>query len=203
MWHSGGIGCYISLLWTFPDMDIGLFASVNGPGNAVKSSDHNTVSFYYITDHLFGVESWLNETTSCNFSMVHGNTTLSEPASQETPIQVDNLADYEGVFGNHLFPDMKIYSNTTHLLFDQNRLHGILHPSSEKDRFLFVLIEPYEYSSGNLGVLVNGTFHRDMVTNIVTSLDIESIQTKVPLSMKYEKGISLTQGPSKPPVNIG
>ena len=198
MWHDGGLGSYISLLWTFPDMDVGLFASVSGPGFGIEPDNHNIVSFSYIIDHLFGLEPWLNKTTSCTFSALSGNATETKPRIQESPLPVHNLADFEGTYGNHLFPDINVYSNSTDLLLYSNRIHGILRPSSQKDLFVYVITEPWEYSSDNIGLFVNVTFQRDIATTTVTSLTL-----LIEVELKYEKGISFTQEPSKQPVVIG
>lgn len=65
--HSGGMVSYITRLWLFPDMDVGIFGSVNGPGIPRSALQHLSVSLDYIADHLLGFEPWLNESTACSF----------------------------------------------------------------------------------------------------------------------------------------
>ena len=198
VWHSGGLGNYATQLWTFPDMDIGLFASVTGPGFGTHPPYHNSLSFYYIIDHVFGLEPWLNETTVCSFPKPWGNATKVDATLKETPIHVDNQAEFEGFYGNHLFPDIKVYSNTTDLLLNSNRIHGVLHPSSEKDRFVYEITYPWEYSTHTYGIYVNVTFERDVTATIVESLTLH-----LEVDLQYNKGVSFTQDPSTNPPIIG
>ena len=82
MSHSGGLISYITLLWTLPDLNIGVYASVNGPGYGSNSGIHNIVSFYYIVDHLLGLEPWLNQTTACTFPKPWKKENDTEPSKQ-------------------------------------------------------------------------------------------------------------------------
>ena len=180
---------YITQLWLFPDMDIGIFASVNGPGVGREAGEHLSVILYYLTDYLLGLESWLNETTACTYPNPWANWTTSE-TKVETPInvQLDNLTDYEGSYGNPMFSDITVYANNSSLSFDSNKVHGILHPSSETDRFLFEITEPWEYTNNATenAILTNVTFDRDVRTRHVTHLTL-----KLEVDLTYTKSVSV------------
>ena len=183
MYHAGGLGAYISLMWTFPDMDIGIFGSVNGV-NGYSSNYHLAVSFYYITDHLLGLQAWLNESTACIFPEPWDKLP-EQGVALETPISVGNVAELVGSYGNNLFPDVNVYSNSTDIHMDSNKLHGILHPSSEKDRFLFELITPYEYvlpENNHTRYSFNVTFNRDGATQAVNAVTL-----KLEVDLKYDR----------------
>ena len=168
------MNAYKTQLWTFPDMDIGLFTSVNGQESGESSYHHRMNSFYYITDYLFGLEPWLNETTTCSFPEPWGNKTKPEQKENEVPIQVDNDSEYEGSYGSHIFPNIAINSSSGDLHLYSNLARGILHPSSEKDRFLLEPTYPLEFASqGNNTQLVNATFQRDDASGVVNALTFQ------------------------------
>lgn len=50
--HEGSVGGFQTLIWTFPDANVGFFGSVNGPGRGTPPVNHYTVVFYHIVDHL-------------------------------------------------------------------------------------------------------------------------------------------------------
>ena len=171
-------------MWTFPDLNIGIFGSVNGPGFGFTPSDHLDVTFYYITDHLIGLQTWLNESTACSFPEPWLKRPMPEDKS-ESPFVVRNLAELTGSYGNNLFPDVQVYLNSTILHLDSNRIHGILHPSSEKDRFLFDLISPIEYAlldNNHTHYSANVTFNRDSVTQAVNAVTL-----KLEVDLKYDR----------------
>ena len=184
VWHSGGLDSYRTLLWTFPDMDIGLFTSVNGPGVGTDAYMHRIATFYYLSDNLLGLEPWLNESTACSFPEPWYQLPEKNSSTPETPLQLSNLGEFEGTYGSHLFPDIQVSSNSTDLIFTTNIVHGILHPSSEKDRFLYETIHPVEYANheNNTDSFTNITFNRDAITNAVNALTIQ-----LEVDLKYEK----------------
>ena len=168
-------------------MDIGIFASVNGPGIGREAWDHLSVTLYYIADHLLGLEPWLNETTSCFFPNPWANWTAPE-AKMETPINDDNLTDYQGSYGNRMFPDITVSAGNSTLQLDSNKIHGILSPSLEKDRFLFDITEPWEYATNTsqYALPTNVTFGRDATSGNVTKLTL-----KLEIDLTYTKGVSV------------
>ena len=144
-------------------MDIGLFASVNGIDTTDQMSayHHRVNTFYYITDYLLGMTAWLNETTTCSFPEPWENKTQPKPQEKETPIQLGDVSEYEGSYGNAIFPDLLVNLSAGNLYLHSNQAGGILHPSSEKDRFLFEVTYPLEFALGNATQLLNATFQRD------------------------------------------
>ncbi|XP_014768721.1 uncharacterized protein LOC106868112 [Octopus bimaculoides] len=64
--HNGRIFGYDSLIWLFPDNNVAIFSSVNGPMNA-HSKNALRVIHHYAADLLLGQEAWLNQSSSCTF----------------------------------------------------------------------------------------------------------------------------------------
>ena len=73
-------------------------------------------------------------------------------------------------------PELEVSSNSTALLLKSNRIRGVLHPSSEKDRFLDEILYPLEnaLSNGNgTKTYTNVTFNRDVALHAVNSVTIQ------------------------------
>ena len=154
-------------------MDIGIFASVNGAGSWWPSMNHLTAVLYYLSDHLLELEPWLNETTACTFPQPWAGETESPPEDSEVPITVENLSEYEGVFTHPLFPPAVVTTNSSALLFEMNILQGILHPSSEEDRFLWQITDPWEIATFLFGGFrPTVTFLRDNSTGDINGFKI-------------------------------
>ncbi|CAI9724675.1 Hypothetical predicted protein [Octopus vulgaris] len=64
--HNGRIFGYDSLIWLFPDNNVAIFSSVNGPMNT-HSKNALRVIHHYAADLLLGQEAWLNQSSSCTF----------------------------------------------------------------------------------------------------------------------------------------
>ena len=188
--HDGSLGGFQTIIWTFPDANIALFGSVNGPGRGAPPINHYLVVFYHIVDRLLGLEPWLNETTACTFPKPW----LSKPAPPfqklPEPLHVTNLAQFEGTFENKIFPDVIVASNTSTLLLTSNKMHGILHPSHVKDAFLFEILAPLEYSIP-IGVNPNDTEAKTYLSYIVFGRDnryaVDKLTFKMDVDMVYEK----------------
>ena len=166
MWHSGGLYSYITLLWVFPDKNIGMYASVNGPDFKSLSIRHLTALFYYTSDHLLGLEPWLNETSACTFPEPWAHSSARESKEPEVPIDVNNRNEYNGSFSSPIFPGVVVNTNSTNMSLKSNRLYGNLHPSSENDRFMWEITYPWELAvdytdDNNQTRFINITFLRD------------------------------------------
>ena len=166
VWHSGGLFSYITLFWIFPDANIGMYASVNGPAFKSLSIRHLRTMFYHITDHLLGLEPWLNETTSCTFPEPWANSSVRESKEPEVPISVENRTEYSGSFVSPIFPTIVVSANSTNMFLRSGRVQGNLYPSSEKDRFLWEITHPWEIAvaytdDNNQTRFTNITFIRD------------------------------------------
>ena len=171
----------------YPDKDIGIFASVNGPAFKLLPTHHLTTLLYHISDHLLGLEPWLNETTTCTFPEPWANKTETESKEPEVPITVENQTEYEGNFSHPLFYGVEVSTNSTTLFIEAKpRLSGILHPSSEKDRFLWQIIKPWEIAvyytdNNNKTSFINVTYLRDgddEVKGFKAAFDVELTFTK-------------------------
>ena len=176
VWHSGGLASYRTMLWTFPEMNIGLFASINGPPFGTDAYFHRIVSFYFMADRLLGLTPWLNETSACSFPEPWDKPPKFEPPGLEKPVSVANLAEFVGSYTTDLLPEVEVSSNSTALLLKSNRVRGVLHPSSEKDRFLYEVLYPLEYAllDGNgTHAFTNVTFNREAASRTVNSVTIQ------------------------------
>ena len=171
--HDGSLASFQTLMWTFPELDIGLFASLNGPGPGTLAGNHLVSVFYHIADHLLGLNPWLNETTACTFPKPWLNRPPRPPTKLPTPINVTNYDELVGIYGSHIFPDINVAYNSTDLLFTSNKMHGILHPLSVKDKFVFEILEPMEWAlhpNNTKAYLALVTFGRDSIFNTVYKL---------------------------------
>ena len=161
-------------------MDIGIFASVNGAGSWWPSMNHLTTVLYYLSDHLLELEPWLNETTACTFPQPWAEETEIPPEDPEVPITVENITEFEGLFSYPLFPIAEVTTNSTDLLMKMNAFQGILHPSSEEDRFQWEITDPWEIATFIFGGYQPAvTFLRDNATGAVVSFRIEFDATLV------------------------
>ena len=166
------------MLWTFPDMNTGLFTSISGPASGMDDYFHRFVSFYFMADHLLGLTPWLNKTTACSFPEPWDRPPKLDLPGLEKPISVTNLAKFVGSYTNDLLPEVEVSSDSTALLLKSNRIRGILHPSSEKDRFLYEILYPLEnaLSNGNgTKTYTNVTFNRDAALHAVNSVTIQFV----------------------------
>ena len=194
MAHDGGLFSYITLLWTFPDLNMGLFVSVNGPAYETNAPYHNQVSVYYIADQLLDLDPWLNKTTACTFPQPWDNQTTAETNAKEAPVAIGNFTEYEGSYDFPLFSNIDVYSNYSNLLMNSNHIQGVLHPSSEKDRFLYEITYPWEFAPhDNTTKLTNVTFVRDEVTNAVTALTVQ-----LEVNVTYVRKAAILDQPQKP-----
>ena len=150
----------------------------------MNSTYHSGAVVHKLSDYLLGLDPWLNETTACSYPEPWGKKIELKAGDLETPITVSNVAELEGSYKSQIFPDIDISYNSTDLLFTANKIHGILHASSEKDRFLFELHYPLEYSltDNQAKPLLNVTFSRDAASQSITKLTL-----KMEVDVDYEK----------------
>ena len=86
-----------------------------------------------------------------------------------------------------MFPDITVSTINTTLHFGSNNVHGILHPSSEKDRFLYKITTPLEYATNTNNVLSTSvTFARDAKNGIVKELTL-----KLEVDLTFTKRVSV------------
>ncbi|KAK3599542.1 hypothetical protein CHS0354_006677 [Potamilus streckersoni] len=150
VWHSGGLFAYISLLWVYPDMGIGIFASLNGPAVTNLASDALRTIFFYVSDILLGEEPWLNATTACSFPGKWKNSTVRPVSNDDLHHPFNVILDrYVGNYGSHVFPDVHITKDENVLRFQCNRIFGILHPTNKTNKFKLEVTDPWEIVLGN------------------------------------------------------
>ena len=127
--HSGDIVGYHSLMTLLPDVNIGLFSSVNG---ADLTSNGRRLFHSYIMDVLLGLEPWLNTSTVCTFPepwvsvtedfeqmisaiLADGLDMLSlvpVPPASKTGYAAE-FSQYIGVYGNFFYGNSIVYVNIT------------------------------------------------------------------------------------------
>ncbi|XP_053375802.1 uncharacterized protein LOC123533279 [Mercenaria mercenaria] len=195
VWHSGGLFSYVTLLMMFPDINAGLYASVNGPAiNGVSAyALRNILS--YITDELIGKEQWLDETNSCPSPLLSPNTsTTSTPPEPLGSLQ--NPSEYMGYYASHFLPGLMVSTKSgddSSLSFQMNRLGGILHSTQDKDRFLMEVTAPWEYmvsyfDDNDEAIMINSTFLRNeegVVTSLEVDLEVKVVYSKDVPALSY------------------
>lgn len=181
VWHKGRSLSYGTMFAFYPDKDIGIFASINGPAVKSLQLQHLTTLLYYISDNELGLKPWLNQTTACTFPEPWANKPAAEPKEPEEPISVENLIDYEGEFSNPLFYGVKVSTNSTTLFMDAKpRLKGILHPSPEKGKFLWQITDPLDVAiqfKGRFNIIFERDEDKD-VKALIFGLDVDLTFTK-------------------------
>ena len=185
MWHSGSIGSYRSRLWLFPDEDLGIFISVNGPKFGDYDDNHRQVTLSFVADHLLGLKPWLNETTACSYPEPWDkvvSTNISLPGRYE----VTDKSELRGLYVSHLFPDIEVSSNATDILMRSNIVRAILHQTSTKDRFVSEVYYPPEYALqfNSTSDHFNITFNRNETTGIINALTLH-----LEVDLRYAKSL--------------
>ena len=203
--HDGSLGGFQTEMWTFPDADIAVFASVNGPGRGAQPARHLSVGFYYMVDHLLGLEPWLNETTVCTFPKPWFSRPAPPFQKLPKPLNVTNLSQFEGTFENRIFPDVVVASNVTTLLLTSNKMHGILHPAHVKDTFLFEILSPLEYTIP-IGVNPNDTEAKTYLSYIIfgrgNNYAVDKLTFKMEVDMVYERKTAPHSVPNIPVIPV-
>ncbi|XP_064606865.1 uncharacterized protein LOC135471529 [Liolophura sinensis] len=141
--HSGAFHSYTSLLWLFPDEDLGIFVSTNG---IAEHDDPKLTTMMYASDLLLGETPWLNSTTACSFPepwKVKSSKNSTEFSRQEVHSE-RHLTEYVGVYGNRFVGDMNVFINRTandtlQLNLGYN-IQTFLYATSEKDVFRWKFI---------------------------------------------------------------
>ncbi|CAH1775116.1 unnamed protein product [Owenia fusiformis] len=165
--HPGRINGYDSLIWVFPDSDIGIFTSTNGPMND-ESYNGLRALHYYISDILLKEKVWLNHTTACTFpnpwmSDHEGRRPASHKADTaarrsgnsllETMQKLQYVSDiplrqYAGTYGHLAFGNITVTYNTTDdlLYISQNKyFRARLYPLHGRHRFYMKLFGPLKF----------------------------------------------------------
>ena len=182
IWHKGRSLSYATMFAFYPDKDIGMFASVNGPALKTLQLQHITTLLYYISDNQLGLEPWLNQTTACTFPEPWANKPDTASKEPGVPITVENRTDYTGEFSNPLFHGVEVSTNSTTMFIKAKpRLSGILQPSSEKDRFLWQITNPWDVALQYKTRVITITFLRD------ESGDIKAFKARFDVDLSFTK----------------
>ncbi|WAR28087.1 GIGA6-like protein [Mya arenaria] len=178
VWHSGGLWSYITLVWLFPEENIGIFISTNGGMFKDYQSKSLTTTMYYLADRLLDKEPRLNSSTACSFPLPWKE--VNETDSRLTEINAfwSDISEYTGIYGNEFQPDFILTvngSSQTQLNFESGRLGGNLYSTKDKERFLMEITYPWEFyiplmDHNNVTTKTNVTFVRE--GGKVTSMNI-------------------------------
>ncbi|XP_067663305.1 uncharacterized protein [Haliotis asinina] len=138
IWHAGGLHSYNSLLWLFPDSNVGLHISINGPTLSSSKSPFNMLlsALYYVTDIVLGETPWLDRQTVCTFPKPWFDVSMFVPPSDtdDTPITPEYpLSDYAGSYFNPLVGEFLVTldKSTDQLRIKLNKLDGVLVPKRD------------------------------------------------------------------------
>lgn len=142
----------MSLIWLFPDQQIGIYASVNGPATAQEPGYALDTILYYVSDILLGETPWISQGTVCTYPSPWVNSSQgSDTVPAPDNFTNENLADFVGTFGNKLLPDIRLSlkerdSGEAYIWLEMNRIKGELLLTADSDQFRFKMVEPWEYA---------------------------------------------------------
>ncbi|XP_067661437.1 uncharacterized protein [Haliotis asinina] len=186
--HTGSIHSYITYLKLYPDLDIGMFVSENGPGTLEGGIAENII-ISYISDMLMGDQPWLNSSTACTFPMPWDNWPPNiQNNSDVTNTDVECLDCYIGKYGQYLFGDVDVKKGPgASLELYYGRLRGSLNTTDKKDTFKLDLWEPFRFYArpGNSTVLVEVVF-RGLNKGKYSYIDLI-----FPHNLTFTRGISI------------
>ena len=192
IWHSGGLSTYASHLWLFPDMDVGIYACVNG---AASNDDALMAIMYYASDLALGLTPWLGNGDI--IATLHGRNALLSPlrvwSTPSTPPS-SNLShlvtQYTGTYGHLAFGNVTVYADRQSVLYlNIGRYgHARLNPTGAWNEFRMRWLNDLEYLSiadGKLG----GT-----LTFVVRNATIDGL--KFDTDLTFVRGVGeRTSGP--------
>lgn len=133
--HTGTILGYSSLITLIPDMNIGIFTTMNG-----QDSDFifRTLLHNYLADVALGEDAWLNSSTICSFP----EPWFSTPSETLHLIGKSNRLtrsplEYVGRYHNDAYGDLHIFRNSSTGFIDMK--YGVafwnLYPKHSHDQF--------------------------------------------------------------------
>ncbi|KAL5010565.1 hypothetical protein ScPMuIL_012870 [Solemya velum] len=213
--HTGQVYGYDSLIWLFPDNDVGIYTAVNGPGNN-EAKTALRVIHHYISDILLNMTPWLNLSAACSFpepwltrhkNRAHDDDPLEGDAVKgrnkyTTPVVRSGrtLENYIGQYGHLAFGNI-----TIKLDLEVDLLHltvgrfgeAWLYPTDRVDQFDMRFTGPLKYVSEADGWnrSIPLIFRADD-TGYITSLYALFIEDSAPPEFKREVQWSSTPPPS-------
>lgn len=88
--HTGQVYGYDSLIWLFPDNDVGIYTAVNGPGNN-EAKTALRVIHHYVSDILLNMTPWLNLSAACSFPEPWLTRHKKNRAHDDDPLEGDTV----------------------------------------------------------------------------------------------------------------
>ena len=160
MWHSGGITTFKSQVWLYPDEDVGLFASTNGPPT-IDNTWGLILILQMVTDILLQETPWMNTTSACIFpSPWKPKIVQKERALPDDHLEVMSLGGYSGTFSHPGFGDVNVSYNSSerHLEMRMGRfLRAQLLYDKTRDVFHAKLVDRYRYEPFTIPVKFKNT----------------------------------------------
>ncbi|XP_052784695.1 penicillin-binding protein 4-like isoform X2 [Mya arenaria] len=188
VWHSGALWSYITLVWLFPETNIGIFISTNGGMFKDYQSKSLTTTMYFLADILLDKEPWLNSSTACSFPLPWKEVNETDPRLTEIPAFLPDISEYAGIYGNEFQPDFILTvsgSSQTQLNFESGIIGGNLYSTQDKERFLMEITYPWEFyvpltDHNNVTTKTNVTFVREVgtVTSMILNFGTNITYTK-------------------------
>ena len=189
VWHSGGITTFKSQVWLYPDEDIGLFASTNGPPN-IDNTWGLIIVLQTISDVLLRETPWINATSACAFpSPWKRKSVARERTLRDDRPEVASFSGYAGTFRHPAFGEVNVSYNASerHLELRMGRfLRALLLYDKTRDVFHAKLVDRYGYEPFTLPVTFRnrtGSGEFDILT-MPLSMPIESSEP-----VEFTKGL--------------
>lgn len=128
---------FSSLLWLFPDQDVGIFISVTGSRDNDNQLPVKAI-MSHAADMLLGELPWLNQSTACSFPAPWSTVTTPVPVSENINLRTlwnisRPIENYAGIYGHPAFGNITVsIENSTELILYYGRFGRlVLTPSSD------------------------------------------------------------------------
>ncbi|KAH9499524.1 hypothetical protein Btru_078058 [Bulinus truncatus] len=148
--YRGSLYAYSTQIWLFPELQTGIFVSVNGPG-----SDNTTQALdgimYHISDTVLRETPWVTKEQLCHSSSFSNDELKHDSAEEQTaPLEsrlihyLAPLSKYIGIYGNGIIGDLIVESNDANVLEMKlgKNLVGHLMPDEHPSRMKFLASKP-------------------------------------------------------------
>lgn len=151
------MSAYKTQAWLYPDADLALHVTCNGPSTA-DTTWALTLILMYVSDVFLREVPWLNTTTLCSFPEPWSRPVDSpEPETLPPPLPDDALPEhvvyYEGKYSHPSFGEVRIIqdNNTGKLMFYMGEfMQAILHYNAKQETFYTNLTGKYWYSTDQI-----------------------------------------------------
>ncbi|XP_070561636.1 uncharacterized protein [Ptychodera flava] len=179
--HGGSFPAFGSRLNIYPDANVGVFVSVNGPWDGDDGAAMQRIEAF-ASDLLLGEEPWLNTTTACTFpepwqqssaadldrivashkkvKMAHENESKKLPAASK--VQTSRpLEDYVGVYGHKALGNCSVWledgSENLSYRYGEYAI-GELIPTPQENIFFVTMVGPMAWYLDMYGVPMPARF---------------------------------------------